>query len=83
MLTFLKELFLLHLIFKALFVKLGVKGIEVLFLELVGKNTKVLAEALVMHNLTLSEEADSVLDVRIVSASMDMNYIIQNLVHVA
>ena len=66
------ELFLLHLAFKTLLVKLGVEGIEVLFVELVGEDSEVLAEALIVHNLALTQEADSVLDVGVVSEAKDV-----------
>ena len=55
------------MIFKTLFVKLGVEGVEILFVEPVGENSKILAEALIMHDLAFSEEAYSVLYVGIVT----------------
>ena len=63
------ELFFLHLVFKALFVKAWVEGVEVFAVELVGEYTKVLAEALVMHNLALSEESYRVLNIVVVAES--------------
>ena len=53
--------------FEALFVEFGIEGVEVLFVELVGENSQVLAEALIMHNLACSEEAYRVLDVIIIA----------------
>ena len=55
------------MIFKTFFVKLGVEGVEVLFVEPVGEDSKILAEALIMHDLAFSEEAYSVLYVGIVA----------------
>lgn len=66
------ELSFLHLIFKALFIKLGVKGVEVLFIKLVGEDSEVLAEALIVHNLTLSEKAYNVLDVGVIRKAQDV-----------
>ena len=66
------RLFLLHLVFKTLFVKLGVEGVEVFAVELVGEDAKVLAEALIVYNLALTQEADSVLDVGVITEAQDV-----------
>ncbi len=66
------ELFLLHLVFEALFIKLGVKGVEVLFIKLVGENSEVLAEALIVYYLALSEKAYNVLDVGVIRKAQDV-----------
>ena len=63
---FVLDLFLLHPVFKAIFIKARVERVEVLFVELVGEDSQVLAEALIVHYLALTQEANRVLDVGIV-----------------
>ena len=62
----------LHTVVKALFVKFGVEGVEVLFIELVGEQAQIFAETLIVNNLTLTQKAYSVLDVVVVAEAQNV-----------
>ena len=68
------ELFIvfLHMIFEALFVKARVECVEVLAVELVGEDSEILAESLIVHNLTLTQEANRVLYVVVITESQNV-----------
>ena len=58
--------------FSARPVKFGVEGVEILFIEPIGQQPQVLAEALVVHHLALTQEADRVLHVIVVRQTQDV-----------
>ena len=67
------ELFaVLHLIFEALFVKARVECVEVLAVEFVGEDSKILSESLIVHNLALTQEANRVLYVIIIAETQNV-----------
>lgn len=57
---------------KAIFVVARVEGVEVLAVELIGQQSQVLAEALVVYDLARPEEADRVDDVGIITEAQDI-----------
>ena len=59
-------------LFPARPVKFGVEGVEILFIEPIGQQPQVLAEALVVHHLALTQEADRVLHVIVVRQTQDV-----------
>lgn len=58
--------------FKAFFVKGRVERVEVLAVELIGQQTQILAEALIMHDLARPEETDRINDVGIIAEAQDV-----------
>lgn len=65
-------LFCFLFLVEAVFVKTWIEGIEILAVELVGQQTQVFTEALIVHDLSGSEEADRVDDVWIVAEAQDV-----------
>lgn len=57
---------------KAILVVARIEGVEVLAVKLIGQQSQVLAEALVVYDLARSEEADRVDDVGIVTEAQDI-----------
>ena len=57
---------------EAFFVKRRVERVEVLFVQLVGQQTKVLAEALIVDDLALPQEAYSVAHVVVIAEAEDV-----------
>lgn len=57
---------------EAFFVKFGIERIKVAFVELVGQQPQVFAEALIVHDLTFAQKADRVLHVRVVRQPQDI-----------
>ena len=57
---------------KASFVKFRVEGIEITFIEFVGQQPQILTKPLIMHNLALAQEADSVLYIIIIRQPQDV-----------
>lgn len=51
------------------FIKAGVKGIEILFVESVSSKSQTLAEALIVYNLSCTQEFDCVTYIRVVNKS--------------
>ena len=58
--------------FEAFFIKLGIEGVEVALVELIGKQPKILTEALIVDNLALAQESDDVFYIRIVGQPQDV-----------
>ena len=57
---------------EALDVVARIESIEILTIGLIGEQSEVLAEPLIMHDLSGSQEADRVNDVRIVTEAEDI-----------
>lgn len=66
-------LFLLfQFIFKAFFIEWGVEGVEVLFVEFIGQEAEVFAEALVVDNLTGTQKANRIFYIVVIAESEDV-----------
>lgn len=57
---------------KELLVKAGIKCIEILGVEPVGGKSQTFTEALIMHYLTLAQELDGILYIRIIAKTQDV-----------
>ena len=68
----LSDVRLLFLLLETVFVKALVESVEVFAVELIGEQSEVLSESLIMDNLTRSEKSDRVDDIRIVAEAQDV-----------
>ena len=58
--------------FAAAFVKAGVAGIEVLVVQIIGRNSKPFAEPLVMHDFTGPQEFQRIADIGIINEAQQV-----------
>ena len=59
-------------LFKALLIKGGIERIKVLAVQLIGQQAQILAEALIMHDLSCAQEADRIDHIGIVAIPQDI-----------